>query len=923
MILGETLLGQSSQVYYRFSRPQAMTEWWQWLVLASVVLVVGSYVVWMYRRDSMELPRTTCWVLSILRLLVFAGILFFFLDLEKRTQQRLEKPSRVAVLADTSQSMAMPNAAVGSSDKQSRVGRMTSLLRDEPFMKGLRQRHDVLVYRFDETEQPTLLASFNRLSDPNSEGSSPEASRLKSLAQARRLVVLAAILGLVAIISWLVDRRWQANRIETSGDPPAAWGKLIAMVLVFAGLVVLAVSTLLDPELSLAQIIGLQSVQTSNQATKDATTESKDAAATAIEWDKALVPRGRSTRIGDALRQVIRRHRGEPLAGIVVITDGGQNQGLGLSTAALIAKESRIPIFPIGLGSDKKPISVRVVDLEAPQRVFPGDPFSLTGYLQSFGMNGRSVRATLVSAPEGSTNIEEEILEEERRVTLDEDGRISTLEFELIPEETGKRIYRLRVDTPEEDTNPDDDQQGAIVHVFERQNRILLLAGGPSREYRFLRNQLFRDRETELDVLLQSAPDGVSQDADQVLTDLPSTADEFFEYDAIVAFDPDWLAFDENQLELLERWVAEQAGGLIVVAGPIHTPHWSSLRRGRDRRADLVKAWYPVEFYSQGAPTLSLGRFGGENPWPVDFTRDGFQAEFLRLENDATESEESWADFEGVFGYYAVRDPKPGARVYGRFSDPETAIEDQLPIYLASHLYGAGRAFYQASGEMWRLRASDEKYFERYYTKLIRWVSQGRLLRDSTRGMLLIDKDRPQVGDQIEVRAILMDAQHQPLVRESVDAVLVHPDGERETIVLPAVTNATRDGTFAISLTLLKERDFRLELVPPEGTEEDLLSRVIQVRSTDREIASPQRQDAVLTELADESGGVYYIGIDAATGAQGDEALNQVIPSADQVTYVFGAPDSKFDKRLMIWLMVLISVMLFAEWIIRRLSKLA
>ena len=79
MILGETLLGQSSQVYYRFSRPQAMTEWWQWLVLASVVLVVGAYVVWMYRRDSMELPRTTCWVLSMLRLLVFAGILFFFL----------------------------------------------------------------------------------------------------------------------------------------------------------------------------------------------------------------------------------------------------------------------------------------------------------------------------------------------------------------------------------------------------------------------------------------------------------------------------------------------------------------------------------------------------------------------------------------------------------------------------------------------------------------------------------------------------------------------------------------------------------------------------------------------------------------------------------------------------------------------------
>ena len=38
--------------------------------------------------------------------------------------------------------------------------------------------------------------------------------------------------------------------------------------------------------------------------------------------------------------------------------------------------------------------------------------------------------------------------------------------------------------------------------------------------------------------------------------------------------------------DLLDRWVAEQAGGLIVVAGPVYTPVWANMARG-DRRIIL------------------------------------------------------------------------------------------------------------------------------------------------------------------------------------------------------------------------------------------------------------------------------------------------------------------------------------------------
>ena len=69
--------------------------------------------------------------------------------------------------------------------------------------------------------------------------------------------------------------------------------------------------------------------------------------------------------------------------------------------------------------------------------------------------------------------------------------------------------------------------------------------------------------------------------------------------------------------------------------------------------------------------------------------------------------------FPGVFGCYAVKGPKPGAQVYGRYSDPEAGIAVERPVYFADHFYGAGRVFYMGSGELWRLRTFDPGYLKR------------------------------------------------------------------------------------------------------------------------------------------------------------------------------------------------------------------
>src|SRR6185436_8338004 len=152
--------------------------------------------------------------------------------------------------------------------------------------------------------------------------------------------------------------------------------------------------------------------------------------------------------------------------------------------------------------------------------------------------------------------------------------------------------------------------------------------------------------------------------------------------------------------------------------------------------------------------------------------------------------------------------PKQGATVYARYSDPQAAGGEQQPVYMAGQFYGTGRVFYLGSGEIWRLRALDDSYFEQFYTKLVRHVSQGRLLIGSRRGMLLVDRDRYLLGNTVAVRAQLSDLKFEPLDVPSVPLEITNPDSTTQTLKL--VADKTRKGMYAGQFTALGEGTYRL-----------------------------------------------------------------------------------------------------------------
>ena len=906
----------TQQIVYEFSRAASLEGWWVWALLIGSLGMLLYLCVRFYRRDAGELSRPTRWTLIGLRLLTVIALVFFFFDLQRRSQRTVTRPSEIAVLVDTSQSMSLQAGALAST--QSRAERVAQLLGQSDMLTRLEAKHRVSVYAFDTDSEPRLLETRGGHAPAASDDTpaSDETSSYSAWALAgTTLIVIGLVLGLISLLVGAT------GRVTSVG-----WWVGTSAISLAAGIVILGSVYCVHTEQSLAQIV-TGTDQSASQTPADDNPEPAPVQRNRVtDWADVIAASGAQSRLGDALRSVLTDHDPSTLAGIVLLTDGQSNGGSDARASVASARRSEVAVYPVGLGSSDAPINVRVVDLDAPRRVYPGDKFAVTAVLQGSGPRPLEVDVQLLDGLDSDTGTDdtEGVVQgdviDSMKVKVANDGTLSGIRFELEPESVGRRRLAVRVVAPPEDRNRKDDLRDARYEVVSRKLRVLAVAGGPTREYRFARNLLHRDRSTELDVWLQSGRPGLSQDASQVLSEFPSTAEQLFAYDAIIVFDPDWDRFSAESLDLIDRWLSQQAGGMIIVAGPVYHPQWG--RKRTDPRVPKISGFFPVNI-SSGGPLLDGSRQGGSNSWPLEFTPESRRAEFLWIAETAEESFEIWDEFGGVYDYVGTKGPKPGAKVYGYFSDPTSEIGGSKPIYLASQFYGAGRVFFQGSGEMWRLRGESDAYFDSYYTKLVRWVSSGRLLRDSNRGVLLVDSSKAMVGDTITVRAVLTDDQFEPLDVAEVPAKLLAPGGRIDDIRLLPLKGEPRAGTYGGRFIVREAGSYELRLTLGDALDEQVLRQSVQVRLPTIELERPRRNDADLIQFATMTGGQYLAVNEGTTDASITDELATWIRPQPQTTILPGTPDDDFRRRRNAILMWLIATMLTMEWVTRRLHRLA
>ncbi|QDV63518.1 vWA domain-containing protein [Crateriforma conspicua] len=925
-----------SEVVYEFMRARSLDGWWIWAVVVLGVIALLTLCVRFYRRDIVEISRPVGWTLMLLRLTAVIALVFFFFDLQRRTQRVVTRPSEVVLMVDTSQSMSLAGGIDPGSP--SRVQLAETLLDDSPLLTQMRDEHRVSVYGFDAESEPTLWMSTDTadqsLDADSAARTQPDTADETVSATARRIAWFGGFAIAVGLLLALISLAIGA----TGRGQSVGWFLVTSASCLLIGGVSLGSVYCVQSPAPLASILGLSGPSDADDTTEDAeSTEAPGQGPSGVaDWENQVAAVGSESRIGDAIRTVLTDHEPSTLAGIVVMTDGQNNGGVDLGSATALARRAGVSVYPVGLGSSRPATNVRVVDLDAPKRVYPGDKFAISAVLQGSGARPIEVEVQLLdgldqtaanndgnastdSSGDTAVDLPSNVIDS-RRVTLPVDGTLSGLRFEMEPESVGRRRVAVRIVAPEGDTNVRDDAQAARYEVVSRKLKVMTVAGGPTREYRFVRNLLYRDKSVELDVWLQTGQPGMSQDADLVLTSFPETPEDLFEYDAIIMFDPDWRSFDAASLQVIERWLAEQAGGLILVAGPVYHPMFF---RGRtDPRISTVRGFFPVDLATRGA-LLGGGRQGGDDAWPLDFTPDAQRAEFLWIDQDPTSSFQIWDEFDGVYDFVGVKGLKPGAKAYSRFSDPTTRVGDELPVFMASQFYGSGRTYFQASGEMWRLRQASDAYFDRYYTQLIRWASEGRLLRDSNRGVLLVDNSKAMVGDTIAIRAVLTDDQFEPLQVPKVPVKVLTPGGTVMDLDLTPTPGQPRPGTYGGRLIVREAGGYEIRLTLGDVLAEQVLRQSVQVRLPTVELERPRRNDDGLTSLADLTAGRFFpLDDPASTNTVADE-LVRVIRPQPQTTVLPGNTDQDFTRRRNAALMWLIATFLTFEWVTRRLHRLA
>ncbi len=655
-------------------------------------------------------------------------------------------------------------------------------------------------------------------------------------------------------------------------------------------------------------------VPAADESPDEGSSQQASAVSPSADWDALLEPTGLATRLGDSVDKLLAESRSQTLAGVVVVSDGANNVGRDVQAANRRAQRDGVPLFAIGVGGTKPPVNLQLARLIVPTDVQLGDAFEITALLQSTGLHdwlaaqNRSGLSLTVELLRRDPNTGEPVVVESQDVTLGNDGAPREVTFSQTPAAPAEIEYSVHVRPPSGlfESRDDDNLVSRTVNVFDRPMKVLIIAGGPMRDYRFAKNVLHRHQSMEVDVWLQSGRPGISQDAHELLFEFPESREKLFAYDVLMAFDIDWSQIPAEQREWLAEWIANEGGGLVLVAGDIYTPQLASA----DEEFATIHKLYPVVLEPVRPQFDRKDRWN--QPFPIEFTPEGESAAFLRIDEDAEASRLAWEQFPGVYRSYPTNGEKSGATVYARFGDPLSRTDAGAPALLASQRYGQGITVYLGSPEIWRLRSLDEEYTERFWINLIRMASEGRSKRGLQRAMIILDGQDYGVGQTVPVRARVLTSSFEPLETQTISVDVYDPRG-RPLVPAPVLRqDQNRPAEFVGDFRVTTPGRYRLELPVPDSSE--TVSGEVTVTLPKLEIASLQQDVAQLQALVEETGGTYLT-IDEAP-----EKLPDLLPNRGQTFVLDQQVTEIWDRQ---WVLYLLAGLLSLEWLSRKLMKLA
>ena len=102
-----------------------------------------------------------------------------------------------------------------------------------------------------------------------------------------------------------------------------------------------------------------------------------------------------------AVKQALAAYRGQPLAGILIATDGQSNSGDPLSKANEAAAAEGVPLVALALGTPEGPRNAAITKIDVSPVVFVRDTNQAHVIVNSRGLNGQPANVILERQPDG------------------------------------------------------------------------------------------------------------------------------------------------------------------------------------------------------------------------------------------------------------------------------------------------------------------------------------------------------------------------------------------------------------------------------------------------------------------------------------------------------------------------------------------
>jgi len=615
-----------------------------------------------------------------------------------------------------------------------------------------------------------------------------------------------------------------------------------------------------------------------------------------------LSPDARRTDLSGAIAAIRERYRGQRVAGVVLLSDGGDTGagGAGVSGAAGRAAAAGgdvggPPVFAVGIGSPDGPRDREVLGLAT------GDPrldqasvdLHVTAISSGFGRAPFTLRVLANGQPLTT-----------RRIVPQADGSPIEEVFTVSPDLLNATVYTAEIPRDESETVAENNARSVLVSPAGRKRRVLVLEGAPGFEHSFVKRAWAADSGLDVDSVTRKGKNADGQDtffvqagagrAAALAGGFPATREQLYGYDAIAIANVEADFFSRAQLAMVADFVAERGGGLLVLGGR------SFAQRGL--AGTPLEEVLPVELNDRkgGLVRASLGGVDLPPHNKITLTADGESHPMMRIGSSIDETRRIWSALPALAASAMVGGPRPGATILALTTAPGGGV---FPV-VAVQPYGHGRSMIFAGEASWRWKmmvASSDRSYEFFWRQAARWLSTG-----APDPVAITVPDAVEPGDAVSVDVDARNASFAPVPDASIAATLTLPGGATQPIKLRHADPSS--GRFTAALAPDQPGLYRVHADARRGAATlGSADRWMYVGGSDREFADPRLNEGFLRRVSRNSGGRYVRAADAGR-----------IPGWLQTTTPQNAAPERRDLWHEPWAFAAIVVLLSAEWILRR-----